>query len=89
MATNIYISNICPNVHDKWRAMFMQQFNQLFTFTSYSTWKALIARYILSLGMFSWNYMDCFVILISVGLSQHFKMLNKELRMIKGKVWTL
>lgn len=80
------MANVCPNVTDKWKAVFMQQFASLFLFTRYALWKALIARYILSIGTFSWNYMDCFVILISVGLSQHFKMLNKELRLMKGKV---
>lgn len=88
MATNIHTSNTCPNVQDKWKAMFKQQFHSMFTFTPYTVWKALIARFILSIGTFSWSYMDCFVILISVGISQHFKMLNKELRMLKGKVRT-
>lgn len=85
MATTIYISNTCPNVPDKWRAMFQQQFAQVFTFYPYSTGMAIFARFILTVATWSWNYMDTFVILISVGLSQHFKMLNQELRMIKGK----
>lgn len=64
----------------------MQQFIQVFSFTPYTVWKALLSRFILSISTFSWSYMDCFVILISVGISQQFKMLNKELRMLKGKV---
>lgn len=85
-AGNIYIANICPNVTDTVKAVFKQQFDQVFTFTRYDLWKALIARFILSLGTFCWTYMDCFVCLVSIGLSQQFKMLNKELRMQKGKV---
>ena len=88
IATNIYIANSCPNVDDKVRAVFKQQFSPMFFVTPYSLAKALVARYILSVGTFTWNYMDCFVILISVGLSQHFKMLNKELRILKGKART-
>lgn len=86
IVTNIYMANICPNVDDKWKAVFMQQFTQIFTFTSYGLWKALFSRYILSLSTFCWTYMDCFVILISVGLAQLLKMLNKELVMLKGQV---
>lgn len=86
IATNIHNANVCPEAEDKLRAVFTQQFGPLFTITPYATWKAMVARFILTIGTFAWNYMDCFVIIISVGLSQNFKMLNKELRMLKRKV---
>lgn len=85
-ATQVYMANTCPNVDDKWKAVFRQQCIQLFVFTPYTLPKGVWARYVLSVGTFSWNYMDCFVILVSVGLSQQFKMLNQELRMLKGQV---
>lgn len=62
------------------------QLSQLFEETSYSPWKAFFGKILNVVATFSWNYMDLFVILISIGISTRFKQFNMNLERIKGEV---
>lgn len=56
---------------------------QLFSITEYALWKALIGECIYFMGAFVWNYMNVFIIMISLGLSSRFKQINDELKRVK------
>ncbi|XP_076289417.1 gustatory receptor for sugar taste 64f [Lasioglossum baleicum] len=64
---------------------FESQFPQVFSKISYSLWKGIIVDLINILSTFSWNFVDLFLILISIALAEQFRQLNNRLYSIKGK----
>ncbi|XP_011647786.1 gustatory receptor for sugar taste 64f-like isoform X1 [Pogonomyrmex barbatus] len=64
---------------------FQTQFPQVFTKMSYSLWKGIMVDTINILSTFSWNFVDLFLILISIALTDQFKSLNSRLYSIRGK----
>uniref|UniRef100_A0A1B0D5M0 Uncharacterized protein n=2 Tax=Phlebotomus papatasi TaxID=29031 RepID=A0A1B0D5M0_PHLPP len=67
-------------------SLFKQEFAQLFSYTKYSLEKAICAQVINLINVLVANYMDCFVMVISIGLSTGFKKINNQLVAYKGKV---
>ncbi|XP_014212790.1 gustatory receptor for sugar taste 64f-like [Copidosoma floridanum] len=55
------------------------------TENNYAFWKGLTAYIIVLYCTFSWNFMDLFLILVSVALVDQFKQLNHRLQAVKGK----
>lgn len=49
-------------------------------------WQAILAKYICVTITFVWNYLDVFIVTISIGLSTLFQLFNEELEQAKGKV---
>ncbi|XP_058803339.1 gustatory receptor for sugar taste 64e-like isoform X2 [Phymastichus coffea] len=64
---------------------FMLQFPGMFTHHNYAFWKGFIVQFINFLSTFSWNFMDLFLILVSVALTDQFRQLNHRLYSIRGK----
>ncbi|KZC11436.1 Putative gustatory receptor 64f [Dufourea novaeangliae] len=64
---------------------FQSQFPQVFSITSYSLWKGILVDIINILSTFSWNFVDLFLILISIALVEQFRQLNSRLYSIRGK----
>ncbi|CAL1674850.1 unnamed protein product [Lasius platythorax] len=64
---------------------FQSQFPQVFTRMSYTLWKGVLVETINILSTFSWNFVDLFLILISIALSDQFRQLNSRLYSIRGK----
>ncbi|KAG5322761.1 GR64F protein, partial [Pseudoatta argentina] len=64
---------------------FISQFPQIFTKLSYSLWKGITIETINILSTFSWNFVDLFLILISIALADQFRQLNSRLFSIRGK----
>ncbi|XP_050444756.1 gustatory receptor for sugar taste 64f-like isoform X2 [Cataglyphis hispanica] len=64
---------------------FQTQFPQIFSKTSYNLWKGIIVESINILSTFSWNFVDLFLILISIALADQFRQLNSRLYSIRGK----
>ncbi|XP_031780266.1 gustatory receptor for sugar taste 64f isoform X3 [Nasonia vitripennis] len=64
---------------------FALQFPQMFTDSNYTLWKGLIVQFVNFLSTFSWNFMDLFLILVSVALTDQFRQLNQRLYSIRGK----
>ncbi|XP_039303812.1 gustatory receptor for sugar taste 64f isoform X2 [Solenopsis invicta] len=64
---------------------FQKQFAQVFTLTSYSLWKGIVAETINVLSTFSWNFVDLFLMLISIALAGQFRQLNSRLFSIREK----
>lgn len=52
----------------------------------YSLWKGILVETINILSTFSWNFVDLFLILISIALADQFRQLNSRLYSIRGKV---
>lgn len=61
-------------------------FAQIFSRISYSLWKGILIDIINILSTFSWNFVDLFLILISIALADQFRQLNSRLYSIRGKV---
>ncbi|XP_076235177.1 gustatory receptor for sugar taste 64f [Calliopsis andreniformis] len=64
---------------------FQSQFPQVFSNISYSLWKGIAVDIINVLSTFSWNFVDLFLILISIALADQFRQLNSRLHSIRGK----
>ncbi|XP_031833945.1 gustatory receptor for sugar taste 64f isoform X2 [Nomia melanderi] len=64
---------------------FQSQFPQVFAIISYSLWKGILVDIINIVSTFSWNFVDLFLILISIALVEQFRQLNDRLYSIKGK----
>ncbi|XP_018399230.1 PREDICTED: gustatory receptor for sugar taste 64f-like [Cyphomyrmex costatus] len=64
---------------------FISQFPQIFTKWSYSHWKGIVIEILNILSTFAWNFVDLFLILISVALADQFRQLNSRLFSIRGK----
>nr|XP_012217698.1 PREDICTED: gustatory receptor for sugar taste 64f-like [Linepithema humile] len=64
---------------------FQSQFPQIFSRISYSLWRGILVEVINILSTFSWNFVDLFLILISIALADQFRQLNSRLYAIKGK----
>ncbi|XP_023290777.1 gustatory receptor 5a for trehalose [Orussus abietinus] len=65
---------------------FESQFPQVFTRTPYAHWKGAVVLMLNILSTFSWNFMDLFLILISVALTDQFRQLNRRLDLTKEKI---
>ncbi|XP_043675729.1 gustatory receptor 5a for trehalose-like [Vespula pensylvanica] len=64
---------------------FESQFPQVFSQMSYSLWKAILVDIINMLSTFSWNFVDLFLILVSMALADQFQQLNSRLNSVRGK----
>ncbi|XP_067206637.1 gustatory receptor for sugar taste 64f-like [Linepithema humile] len=64
---------------------FQSQFPQIFSRISYSLWRGILVEVINILSTFSWNFVDLFLILISIALVDQFRQLNSRLYAIKKK----
>ncbi|XP_076392796.1 gustatory receptor 5a for trehalose isoform X6 [Megachile rotundata] len=64
---------------------FQSQFPQIFSRISYSLWKGILIDIINILSTFSWNFVDLFLILISIALADQFRQVNSRLYSIRGK----
>lgn len=82
----IYVVD-CGNTKssDKLRLYFIYDLKELFSLTEYSIYLAIFAKFLDFISTFIWNFMDLFVMLMSVGLSSNFKQLNELLFKLKGK----
>lgn len=81
-----YFAETCPQVTDRRKAIFVQHFTELFYFSKYTLSKAIWARFMITICVFTWTYMDCFVSLIGVGISHGFHKINMQMRLVKGMV---
>lgn len=82
----LYYAELCPQVEDLLRGIFVQHFNELFYFTGYTPAKAAWARFMITVCTFTWSWMDCFISIVSVGLSTRFNQINLQLKAVKGLV---
>lgn len=84
----VYFAKVCMDKDDLFEELFRVQLSHLFIIFPYSIWIAIFGKAINVIATFCWNYMDLFIMMISAGLSTHFKQINEDLQRIKGKVKT-
>lgn len=82
----VHFAKSCLHKEDPMIEFFKVQLSQMFTVLPYSSWAALIGKMINVVATFAWNYMDLFVMTISVGIASRFKQLNEDLQSVKGEV---
>jgi gustatory receptor len=68
------------------RAFYVTWFEQVFKVTDYALWKALLLQLSNFVATFTWSYMDMFVTLVSMALTQKYLQLHERLLAVRGKV---
>lgn len=58
----------------------------IFELVEYSLWLGCIGKFLNIVATFAWNFMDLFIILVSVGLTSLFERINEDLNRVKGEV---
>lgn len=81
-----YFAKVCLHKDDLLREIFQVQISHFLMVFPYSWWSAIIGKFVNVVATFCWNYMDLFIMMISVGLSTRFKQINEDLQRNKGKV---
>jgi gustatory receptor len=71
---------------DTVRAFYTSWFQQAFQLTDYALWKALILQMANFVATFTWSYMDMFVTLVSMAITQKYLQLYEQLAAVKGQV---
>lgn len=84
--STIYYVKACEPDYEPVAGFFERHIIQLFSLTKYELWKGLFGITVNVMAAFVWNYMNIFVMMISIGLSSRLKQLNDELQSVKGKV---
>ncbi|BFF98554.1 uncharacterized protein DMAD_06693 [Drosophila madeirensis] len=74
----------CNGTSDPIKNFFLLTNDEIFYVTSYSTTLALWGKFQNVYSTFIWNYMDMFVMIVSIGLAAKFRQLNNDLRNFKG-----
>lgn len=84
--SNIHYSNYCPQTEDPIENFFILTNQHLFIIFNYSIPLAIWGKVQNILCTFIWNYMDVFVMIVSIGLAAKFRQLNDNLFKFKGMV---
>ncbi|XP_037906238.1 uncharacterized protein LOC119648542 [Hermetia illucens] len=84
--SNIHYINYCKTGEEPFETFFRIHLFHMFAITDYAIWKAIFGKFLNIIGTFVWTYMDIFVMVVSVGLSEKFRQVNKSLFRIKGKM---
>jgi hypothetical protein len=71
---------------DMVRQYMLQSHHHLFTYLDYSHPCAVMATMASTLATFSWNFMDLFIAICSIALTERFRLLNRNLQAVQGKV---
>jgi hypothetical protein len=64
----------------------LRSHNRLFQYLGYSHACAVLATMALVLATFSWNFMDLFIAIAGIALTERFRLLNRHLQAVRGKV---
>ncbi|KAH8319455.1 hypothetical protein KR067_009915 [Drosophila pandora] len=84
MVSAINYASYCNRTADPIQNYFIRTNDEIFFVTSYSTPLAIWGKFQNVYATFIWNYMDMFVMIVSIGLASKFRQLNDDLRNFKG-----
>ncbi|KAH8371100.1 hypothetical protein KR093_006246 [Drosophila rubida] len=84
MISAINYASVCNVTDDPIKNFFMLTNDEIFFIMDYSTPLALWGKLQNVYSTFIWNYMDVFVMIVSVGLAAKFRQLNDNLLKFKG-----
>lgn len=76
----------CPRIKNITKAYYVKSFPQVFSFLPYSTAFGIYIKFIHVTATFIWTFTDLFIMMISCGLSEKFKLINERMLEDKGKV---
>nr|AUD08731.1 gustatory receptor 11 [Nilaparvata lugens] len=90
-ATATHVANALPCTGGEWNwrlaeAYYHFAFRQVFSQTEVSLWIAAPLSVLNLLVTCAWNFMDLFIMVLSVALAARFKQINDKLESVKGKV---
>jgi hypothetical protein len=68
------------------RQYMLKSHHHLFNYLGYSHACAAFATMAGALATFSWNFMDLFIAITSIALAERFRLLNRHLQNVRGKV---
>ncbi|XP_033228444.1 gustatory receptor for sugar taste 64f-like isoform X5 [Belonocnema kinseyi] len=66
-------------------AYFTYHYPQILRASSFSIWQGILVQFVNILSTFCWNFIDLFLILISIACTDQFRQLNSRLYSIRGK----
>ncbi|KAM7355981.1 gustatory receptor 64f isoform 3-T3 [Cochliomyia hominivorax] len=81
----IHYSNFCPITDDPIENFFRLSNEHIFKVFHYSSWWGWFGKISNFISTFTWNYMDIFVMIMSIGLAAKFQQLNENLIQFKNK----
>ncbi|XP_017127825.2 uncharacterized protein LOC108146358 [Drosophila elegans] len=84
MVSAINYASFCNRTADPIQNYFLRTNDEIFFVASYSTPLAIWGKFQNVYSTFIWNYMDIFVMIVSIGLASKFQQLNDDLRNFKG-----
>jgi len=61
-------------------------YDQYFAVTEYSLTTAIVTLIANFIATFTWNFTDLFIILVSLALTERFRLFNEYLGSVRGKV---
>jgi len=61
-------------------------YDQFFAVTDYSPTMAIVTLITNFIATFTWNFIDLFIILVSLALTERFRRFNEYLGSVRGKV---
>lgn len=82
----LYDATVLTPDKNPFEELFKTQLPYVFTYTKFTWWKAIIAKWFNIILTFVWSYTDLFVILLSIGLSTLYEQINCDLEHCRGKV---
>jgi len=76
------------NIIDAFRYYFMKTgaYDQFFAVTDYSLTTGIVTIITNFIATFTWNFIDLFIILMSLALTERFRLFNEYLGSVRGKV---
>lgn len=86
-ATIIQFIVQCYPQKDKMAEILKIQFPNVFLDPHPSIWALICGKFVNINATFVWNYMDVFIIIMSLGLLSMFQQINEDLKRIRGKVF--
>lgn len=86
LMTNVHYVRTCRPNEDQISEFFISQLYEIFRVTPYATWKGFLGKFTNIVATFVWNYLNCFVVMVSLGISSRFRQLNREIDRFKGEV---
>lgn len=76
----------CPRIRNTMKAYYVKSFPQIFNYFPYSLAFSIYIKFIHVTSTFIWTFTDLFIMMISCGLSEKFKLINERMLEEKGKV---
>ena len=68
------------------RQYMLRSHHHLFQYLGYSHACAVFATMTQILATFSWNFMDLFIVIAAIALTERFRVFNRHLQAVRGKV---